>query len=128
MFHIITTDNVNLASTEKVRYIKINPRTGNYVLCKKEEAIGVALNGKRYNLLGHDDIPDVETVYVSEFDGAVLLEKLKKENKELKDQLADTDAAAILLYESNLAAQKQMNETDEAIIEIYELMEDSNNG
>ena len=106
MFRIITTNGVELGFTETVRYIKRNPNQC-FVACDKKDAIGVAYNSTPYNLLGHNEIEEAETVIVSEFDGGAELARVKALNDTLTSQLA---------------------ETDEAIIEIYERMEESNNG
>ena len=49
------------------------------------------------------------------------------ENK-LEQTLAETDEMAIDLFEANLAQSAINAEQDEAIIEIYEMMEVANNG
>lgn len=54
--------------------------------------------------------------------------ELQEQVAVLKEQLAETDEAAIELYEANLAQEAINAEQDEAIIEIYEMMEASNNG
>ena len=46
----------------------------------------------------------------------------------MKIQLAESDEIAIELYEANLAQEAINAEQDEAIIEIYEKMEGTNNG
>ena len=47
---------------------------------------------------------------------------------ELEERLAETDEIAIELYEAGLAQEAINAEQDEAIIDIYELMEAMNNG
>ena len=46
----------------------------------------------------------------------------------LAENLAETDEMAIELFEANLAQSAINAEQDEAIIEIYEMMEVANNG
>lgn len=46
----------------------------------------------------------------------------------LEQQLAETDEAAIELYEANMAQEAVNAEQDEAIIEIYELIGGNTNG
>jgi hypothetical protein len=53
---------------------------------------------------------------------------LEFENIHLKAQLAETDEVAIDLYEASLAQETINAEQDEAIIEIYEMMEGITNG
>ena len=47
---------------------------------------------------------------------------------EVEQTLAETDEMAIDLFEANLAQSAINAEQDEAIIEIYEMMEVANNG
>lgn len=128
MFRITTTDGVTLGYTETIRYIKINPRNGCFNACDKKDAIGVAYKSNPYNLLGHSDIADVPTVFVTEFDGGSELRRLEQENSSLKTHLAETDEAAIELYEANIHLEEANAEQDEAIIEIYEMIGESTNG
>lgn len=46
----------------------------------------------------------------------------------LEEQLAETDEVAIQLYEASLIQETVNSEQDEAIIEIYEMMEVMSNG
>ena len=128
MFKIVTKEGVELGYTEKVRYIKLNKHTGCFNACTKEEAIGVALNSNPYNLFGHEEIPGVETVLVVEVDAGAELNKLTTRCLKLTNDLAQTDEAAIELYEAHLMQEITNAEQDEAIIEIYELMGEIKNG
>ena len=53
---------------------------------------------------------------------------LEKENNTINLHLAESDEIAIELYEAGLAQEAINAEQDEAIIDIYELMEAMNNG
>ena len=53
---------------------------------------------------------------------------LELENRKLYERLAESDEIAIELYEAGLAQEAINAEQDEAIIDIYELMEAMNNG
>ena len=53
---------------------------------------------------------------------------LEAETASLREQLAETDEAAIELYEASMAQEAVNAEQDEAIIEIYEAMEGIING
>lgn len=53
---------------------------------------------------------------------------LEEENKAIAEHLAETDEIAIDLYEAGLAQEAINAEQDEAIIEIYEMMEGTING
>lgn len=57
----------NLGAVDKVVYIKIG-ESGDFTPAVENEAIGVALKGVAYNLMGHEEIEGVDTVVVSEFD------------------------------------------------------------
>ena len=128
MFRITTTKGVELGLTEEVVYIRVNARNGCFNRCDKKDAIGVAFHGNPYNLFGHKELPDLETVIVSEVDGGDKVYKTEQENIALTEQLAETDEAAIELYEANLALEEANAEQDEAIIEIYEMMGEVING
>ena len=62
----------NLGAVDKVTYINIGA-SGDFHPAPEDEAIGVALNGVAYNLLGHEEIEGADTVVVSEFDGGALV-------------------------------------------------------
>ena len=128
MFRVVTTKGIELGVTEVVNYIKISKSNGCYVSATREGAIGVAFNSKAYNLFGHDEIKDAETVIVSKFDGGKSISHLNEKNKALTEQLAETDEAAIELYEKTLTQEETNAEQDEAIIEIYEMIGDVING
>ena len=63
---------VNLGAVDKVVYIRIG-ESGDFTPTTEAKAIGVALNGVPYNLIGHEDIEGADTVVVSEFDGGALV-------------------------------------------------------
>jgi hypothetical protein len=128
MFRIITTNGVELGLTEEVIYIRVNERNGCFNRCDKKDAIGVAFKSNPYNLLGHNELPELETVIVSEVDGGDEVYRTEQENAALAQQLAETDEAAIELYEANMALEEANAEQDEAIIEIYEMMGEIING
>ena len=67
MFRIIKTDGTELGVTESVNYIKIH-KNGCYTTATKEDAIGIAFRSTPYNLMGHEDIADADTVFVREID------------------------------------------------------------
>lgn len=128
MFCIRNTNGSIIGYTDEVNYIKISPTSGCYIAAKKAEAIGVAYKCKPYNLLGHDKIPDAPTVIINQLDASEHITNISAAEKELAIQLAETDEAAIELYEANLVLETHNAEQDEAIIEIYELMEGITNG
>lgn len=128
MFKLVTTEGVELGIVESVNYIKISPSTGCYIAAKPEEAVGVAFRGTAYNLYGRAMIRNTPTVFVTEVDAGDTITRLKEETKSLDEQLAETDEAAIALYEANIILEQHNAEQDEAIIEIYEMMENTTNG
>ena len=128
MFRIITTNGVELGITESVNYIKINSRNGCFNACGKDDAIGVAFKGTPYNLFGHNEINDAETVFVSSVDGGSEITAMKEQNIALANQLAEADEVAIELYESGLTQEEANAEQDEAIIQIYEMIGEITNG
>lgn len=68
MYRIITVDGVELGITDSVNYIKIGA-SGDFTNATKDSAIGVAFQGVAYNLIGHSEIADTNTVIVSSIDG-----------------------------------------------------------
>lgn len=73
MYRIIKTDGTELGLTDDVRYIKINCN-GTYVRATEKEAIGVAYRNTPYNLRGHNDIPDADTVIVIKIDAGYIFD------------------------------------------------------
>lgn len=118
MYKITTPAGVTF-TTEKPNFIKVH-RNGCYILCDRKQAQGVAYGGVPY-LFENGTI-------VSEFDGGSSIDNLNTETLNIYDQLASVDEAAIALYEANILQEEINAEQDEAIIEIYEMMEANNNG
>lgn len=71
MYRVINIDGTELGITDSVQYIKIGA-SGDLTPCSIEEAVGVAFQSTPYNLVGHSDIADADTVVVSKVDGGVL--------------------------------------------------------
>ena len=65
MNRIIKTDGTELCLVDKARYIK-RSSYGVFVEAERKDAIGVAVKGVVYNLLGHDEIAGADTVLVSD--------------------------------------------------------------
>lgn len=68
MYRIIKTDGTELGVTDSVNYIKLNTN-GSYTTATEEDAIGVAYRSIAYNLIGHTEIEEADTVVVSKIDG-----------------------------------------------------------
>ena len=64
MDRIIRIDGTELGLTDEARYIKYGS-CGQFVQTTRANAIGVAFKNNVYNLLGHNDIAEAETVIVS---------------------------------------------------------------
>ncbi len=58
----------DLGLVDKVFYIKFGERRV-FTPASEEDAIGVAFDSVAYNLAGHDEIKDADTVVVSKIDG-----------------------------------------------------------
>lgn len=91
----ITDINSNkiIGYTEKILYIKINPKTNIFIETKKpQEADGIAFESKFYQFN-----PDVEienshgVVIVSEIDGGKMLANLNQYITELENAVCDLD-------------------------------------
>lgn len=68
MYRIIKTDGTLVGITDDLIYIKIGA-SGKFTMAKEKDAIGIAYKSVPYNLFGHSDIEDAETVLVSKIDG-----------------------------------------------------------
>lgn len=64
MDRIIRIDGTELGLVDEARYIKFGS-CGQFVQTTRADAIGVAFKGNVYNLLGHNEIAEAETVIVS---------------------------------------------------------------
>lgn len=65
MNRIIRIDGTELGLVDEARYIK-RSSYGAFVEAERKDAIGVAVKGVVYNLLGHDEIAGADTVLVSD--------------------------------------------------------------
>ena len=68
MYRIIKIDGTELGVTDSVNYIKIS-ENGCFTNATAEDAVGVAFNSVAYNLVGHNEIEEADTVVVSKIDG-----------------------------------------------------------
>lgn len=82
MNRIIKTDGTELCLVDKARYIK-RSSYGVFVEAERKDAIGVAVKGVVYNLLGHDEIAGAETVLVSD---ASTADELTTQRADLAEQ------------------------------------------
>ena len=82
MNRIIKTDGTELFLVDKARYIK-RSSYGVFVEAERKDAIGVAVKGVVYNLLGHDEIAGADTVLVSD---ASTAEELTAQRADLDEQ------------------------------------------
>lgn len=82
MNRIIKTDGTELCLVDKARYIKRSDY-GVFVESERKDAIGVAVKGVVYNLLGHDEIAGADTVLVSD---ASTADELTAQRADLDEQ------------------------------------------
>ena len=68
MYRIIKIDGTELGVTDSVNYINIS-ENGCFTNATAEDAVGVAFNSVAYNLVGHNEIEEADTVVVSKIDG-----------------------------------------------------------
>lgn len=68
MYRIIKIDGTELGVTDSVNYIKIS-ENGCFTNAIAKDAVGVAFNSMAYNLVGHNEIEEADTVVVSKIDG-----------------------------------------------------------
>lgn len=129
MFCIINkTTGRRIGMTDKINFIKRSPDTGCFISATEDDAIGIAYKGKPYNIRDLKEIEDVDSVIIQEFDSGFTVEDIKSREETIRKQLAETDEAAIELYEANMMLEQANAEQDEAIIEIYEMMGEVING
>lgn len=120
MFKITTPEGVTVL-TENPSWIRVHVKNPNcFLLCPREKADGVAYKGSPFLFK--------DGTVVHEVDGGDEFAALMAENEALRTQLAETEEAAIELFEANLNQEAINAEQDEAIIEIYETMEGMING
>ena len=86
--YMIVSEGVNIAICETPRYIKLNPDTGAYIECEKDDAIGIAANGVAYNVVGGTAILDAPEAVAVEVDLGNNMFDLIKRNAELEEQNA----------------------------------------
>ena len=125
MFKLLRSDNSLIGTTEKVNYVKKN-HNGFYINCSSFDAEGIVYNNTLYTLNRKDT--DKEYVYIQFVDAGTQLDYISSKEQSLEQQLAETDEAAIQLYEANMALEEVNAEQDEAIIQIYEMIGDKSNG
>ena len=82
MDRIIRIDGTELCLVDKARYIK-RSSYGAFVEAERKDAIGVAVKGVVYNLLGHDEIAGADTVLVSD---ASTADELTAQRADLDEQ------------------------------------------
>ena len=82
MNRIIKTDGTELCLVDKARYIK-RSSYGVFVEAERKDAIGVAVKGVVYNILGHDEIAGADTVLVSD---ASTADELTAQRADLAEQ------------------------------------------
>ena len=92
MNRIIKTDGTELCLVDKARYIKRSDY-GVFVEAERKDAIGVAVKGVVYNLLGHDEIAGADTVLVSDASTADELTAQRADLDEQKNVAAITFVA-----------------------------------
>lgn len=82
MNRIIRTDGTELCLVDKARYVKWSSY-GVFVEAERKDAIGVAVKGVVYNLLGHSEIAGADTVLVSD---ASTADELTAQRADLAEQ------------------------------------------
>ncbi len=92
MVRIIKMDGTELGITDAPIYIKYG-ESGDFTPSSVKDAIGVAFQGKPYNLVGHEEIEDTDTVLVSHVDsGEVIKQQVAASVAATEDALCELDA------------------------------------
>lgn len=120
--YAIISGGVLLSICEKPNYSKKNPKSGAFILCSKEEATGVAVDGQNYKILGTDvePYPDAPVAEIRNIDGAsqYLFEAFMKSLKAETD-VNDLDNAVLDMSETT---QEQIDDLTTAIFDLAEQM------
>ena len=111
--YAILSGGVLLALCDKPRYVKVNEASGAYVEAEEAEAIGVAVWGDLYNLVGGTAIPDAPEAIITHSDIAeyVFRNRVRIEENE------ETQGAAIIGMEDALCEQDAANDVRMSAIE-----------
>lgn len=111
--YAILSGGVLLALCDKPRYVKVNEASGAYVEAEEAEAIGVAICGDLYNLVGGTAIPDAPEAIITHSDIAeyVFRNRVRIEENE------ETQGAAIIGMEDALCEQDAANDVRMSAIE-----------
>lgn len=120
MFKILNRYGELIGTTETIIYLTKN-KNNFYISCQPHEASVIRFNGRLYAMPGKGT-KKLQEIFIVETDAGQQLDMLDHDTSYLEQELAETDEAAIQLYEANLTLEQHNAEQDEAIIEIYELM------
>jgi len=104
--HEIRKNGAVLAMTESPNYIRLHPE-GFYILCSRDEAQGVAVNGVPYALTD-GGMGECESVLVVERDGGTLLALLQDQSNSTAKLAGQTAVAAkVTMQDSTSVADEQ---------------------
>lgn len=106
--------------TEEPNFIRVHKNGKTFLLCDRKESDGITYHGQNYLW--------TDGTYCQEIDGGKEFAALQADNEAINERLAETDEIAIDLYEANITNKSINAEQDEAIIDIYEIMEGLING
>ena len=115
MYQVITDGKV-VGLVDRLRYIKVNTKTGALVQANgPEDAQGIAIQGTPYNLLGHSEIPGAPQAIAVEKDGfEILFEKGVKLDRVEEDGIVISDA----LFDLDETVNTKLTEIQDAIFEL----------
>lgn len=118
MYAIISGGKV-LVLSEKPRYIKKHETTGVYVEAQKPEAIGIAVNGRLYNIRGGNAIPGAPEAVAVEGDIAGYVfrnrEKITENETAANAAIAEVEDA---LCDMDMAAEERIAAMEDALCEL----------
>lgn len=85
----IVKDNEPMATVSALSYVRLQPN-GCFALCKEETASGIVIDGTVYHIDGKAEIPDVETVVITEISEVAYQQEQKaaQEAAQLETQVA----------------------------------------
>lgn len=113
MYKVIKSDGTELGVTDSVLFIKVSPE-GTYIEATENEAAGVAFEGTAYNLPGHSEIADADTVILAPI---TLGEYIKEQNAKWERMQAGVDYLAMM---SGVDFDTEQSERKEEVAEQWQ--------
>lgn len=117
--YAIFSGGVLLSLCDKPRYVKVNEASGAYVEAKETEAVGVAICGNLYNLVGGTAIPDAPEATITHSDiSEYVFRNLARIEKDKEMQGSAIVGMEDALCEQDAANDERMSAIENALCEL----------